>query len=70
MPTYSQGPRLLKGAIVAIDPATSGRSTIVFQYNPETVKRSLEPQLAGAEGGSTRWPCATAAPRWRPSTWR
>jgi hypothetical protein len=51
MPTYSQGPRLLKGAIVAIDPATSGRSTIVFQYNPETVKRSLEPQLAGAEGG-------------------
>jgi hypothetical protein len=51
MPTYSQGPRLLKGAIVAIDPATSGRSTIVFQYNPETVKRSLEPQLAGGEGG-------------------
>jgi hypothetical protein len=48
MPTYSQGPRLLKGAIVAIDPATSGRSTIVFQYNPETVKRSLEPQMAGA----------------------
>lgn len=51
MPTYSQGPRLLKGAIVAIDPATSGRSTIVFQYNPETVKRSLEPQMAGAQGG-------------------
>ena len=51
MPTYSQGPRLLKGAIVAIDPATSGRSIIVFQYNPETVKRSLEPQMAGAQGG-------------------
>jgi hypothetical protein len=51
MPTYSQGPRLLKGAIVAIDPAGGGRSTIVFQYNPETVKRSLEPQMAGGEGG-------------------
>jgi len=44
-------PRLLKGAIVAIDLATSGHSTIVFQYNPETVKRSLEPQLAGGEAG-------------------
>ena len=51
MPTYSQGPRLLKGAIVAIDQAASGRRTIVFQYNPETVKRSLEPQMAGAQGG-------------------
>lgn len=51
MPTYSQGPRLLKGAIVAIDPAAAGRSTIAFQYNPETVKRSLEPQMAGGEAG-------------------
>jgi hypothetical protein len=42
---------MLKGAIVAIDLATSGRSTIVFQYNPETVKRSLEPQMTGGEGG-------------------
>ena len=53
MPTYSQGPRLLKGAIVAIAPDMSGRSTIVFQYNPETVKRSLQPQLAGGEGGAS-----------------
>ncbi len=42
-------PRLLKGAIVIINLATAGRSTIVFQYNPETLKRSLEPQLAGGE---------------------
>ena len=51
MPTYSQGPRLLKGAIVAIAMDMSGRSTIVFQYNPETLKRSLEPQMAGGESG-------------------
>ena len=70
MPTYSQGPRLLKGAIVAVDPATSGRSTIVFQYNQEAVKRSLEPQLAGGEGGGARWPGATPAPKWRPAIWR
>jgi hypothetical protein len=55
MPTYSQGPRLLKGAIVAIDPAGGGRRTIVFQYNPETLKRSLEPQLAGAPCTSDEW---------------
>lgn len=47
MPTYSQGQRLLKGAI---DPAASERSTIVLQYNPETVKRSLEPPLSSAPG--------------------
>jgi hypothetical protein len=52
MPPYSQGPRLLKGAIMAIDPATAGHSTIVFQYNPEAVRRSLEPQLAGSEEGA------------------
>jgi hypothetical protein len=44
---------LLKGAIVAIDPAGAGRSTIVFQYNPETLKRSLQPQMAGGEGGKS-----------------
>ena len=55
MPTYSQGPRLLKGAI---EPAGGGRSTIVFQYNPETVKRSLEPQLAGAPCTNDEWACA------------
>jgi hypothetical protein len=51
MTTYSQGPRLLKGAIVAVDLDKSKQTTIAFQYNPETVKRSLEPQLAGAQGG-------------------
>jgi hypothetical protein len=42
---------MLKGAIVAIAPGMPGRSTIVFQYNPETLRRSLEPQLAGGEAG-------------------
>ncbi len=51
MPTYLHAPRLLKGAIVAIDLATSQRSAIVFQYNPETLSRSLQPQMAGGEQG-------------------
>lgn len=51
MPTYSHGPRLLKGAIVAIDSTTGQQKTIAFQYNPETVKRSLQPQMAGGDQG-------------------
>ena len=43
-------PRLLKGAIVAIDLATSRHSTIVFQYNPETIMRLQEPQWPEAKG--------------------
>jgi hypothetical protein len=39
-------PRLLKGAIVAIDPATSKQTTIPFQYNPETLTRTLTPRQA------------------------
>jgi hypothetical protein len=51
MPTYSHGPRILKGAIVAIDPNTRQPSTVAFQYNPEAVRRSLQPQTAGGEEG-------------------
>lgn len=42
---------MLKGAIVAIDPETAKPSTILFQYNPEGVTRSLKPQMMGGEGG-------------------
>jgi hypothetical protein len=51
MTTFPRSPRLLKGAIVAVDPANPLASVIVFQYNPATLTRSLEPQMAGEEGG-------------------
>jgi hypothetical protein len=45
-------PRLIKGGIVVIDPATSQVLRIIpFQYNPDTLTRTLQPQAAGAEGG-------------------
>ncbi len=50
MPTYPHGPRLLKGAIVTVSNFGS-QTTIAFQYNPETVKRSLQPQMAGGDEG-------------------
>jgi hypothetical protein len=46
-------PRLLKGGIVQVDPA-SGRvlRTISLQYNPDTLTRSLQVQAATSGGGS------------------
>ncbi len=43
------GPRLVKGALVGIDPANPLASVIVFQYNPETLTRTLQVQAAGGE---------------------
>ena len=45
MTTFPQSPRLLKGAIVGVDPFNPVVSVIVFQYNPETLTRSLEVQM-------------------------
>ena len=40
---------VLRGAIVGIDPVNPLASVIVFQYNPDTLQRTLQPQ--GSEGG-------------------
>ncbi len=50
MTTFPGSPKLLKGAIVAIDTTTNRVvSTISFQYNPETLGRTLQVQMAGGE---------------------
>ena len=51
MTTFPGSPRLLKGAIVAVGLTSPLATVVVFQYNPETLTRSLEPQLAGGEQG-------------------
>jgi len=43
-------PRMQRGAIVGIDPFNPLASVILFQYNPDTLTRTLQPQM-GAEGG-------------------
>ena len=43
-------PRILKGAIIGIDIFNPLASLIVFQYNPDTMTRTIQPQTAG-EGG-------------------
>lgn len=53
MTTFPGSPKLPKGAIVAVDSTTSRIvSTIAFQYNPETLSRSLQPQVAEGENAA------------------
>ena len=51
MSTFPGSPRLLKGAIVGIDPFNPLASVVVFQYNPDTLTRSLRAQTTGGQGG-------------------
>jgi hypothetical protein len=44
------GPRLLKGALVALDPLKPLASVIVFQYNPDTMTRRLSAREHGGGG--------------------
>jgi hypothetical protein len=47
-------PRLLKGAIVSLDPDTAiPRGIILLQYNPDSITRSLQPQTIGDEPDRT-----------------
>lgn len=48
----SNFPRVLKGAIVVLAPVSNTIiNTIYFQYNPETLTRTLKAQVSGKEGG-------------------
>ena len=51
--TFPGAPRVLRGAIVGVDPMNPLASVIVFQYNPESLQRSFQPQAAatGGDGG-------------------
>src|SRR5580692_1570819 len=54
MPGTPLSPRLVKGGIVTMDPNTTAlQSVIAFQYNPDTLTRSLQIQaVQGAQDGT------------------
>ena len=54
MSSFSGSPRLLKGAIVGVDPINPLSSVIVFQYNPDTVTRRLDARTTGGGDNSDR----------------
>jgi hypothetical protein len=49
MSSFPGSPRLIKGALIGLDPLNPLASIIVFQYNPDSVTRRLD---ARASGGS------------------
>jgi hypothetical protein len=51
MTTFPNSPKLMKGAIVGVDLFNPVASVILFQYNPETLTRTLQAQTMGGEGG-------------------
>ncbi len=62
MATLSSTPRILKGALVSLDPPNPNPQVIVFQYNPGTLTRTLEAQIVEEEGKSGSPPRLKGAP--------
>lgn len=56
MSAFPNSPRLQKGALIGLDPLNPLASVVVFQYNPETLTRTLTPQTAGGGGGGQSAP--------------
>src|SRR3974390_1780544 len=52
MSSFPGSPRLLRGAIVGIDLFDPLSSIVVFQYNPESLTRTLQAQTMGNEEGA------------------
>lgn len=51
MSSFPGSPRLVKGAIIGLDPLNPLASVVVFQYNPDGMTRRLEARASG--GGDT-----------------
>ncbi|MGM0583444.1 MAG: hypothetical protein ACQEUZ_02170 [Pseudomonadota bacterium] len=62
MTGYSRSPRLMKGALVAFRPPVPAPTVIPFQFNPESMARTLEARGAEAEGARESFRLA-GAPR-------
>ena len=50
MTTFPGAPKLIKGAIVGVDKFNPLASVIVFQFNPDSMTRSLTPRVAENSG--------------------
>jgi hypothetical protein len=47
MSTFPGSPRLLKGAIIGLDPKKPLASVVVFQYNPDSLTRRIDARSSG-----------------------
>lgn len=46
---FPGSPKVMKGAIIGLDPFNPLASVIIFQYNPETLTRTLTAQTTGSD---------------------
>jgi hypothetical protein len=53
MTVAMRGPRLQKGALVGIDPLGARLGSVVFQYNPDSLVRTITPNGAADQGDMT-----------------
>jgi hypothetical protein len=63
MSTFPGSPRVVKGALVAIDPLVPVPNIVVFQYNPDTMTRRLEARAVSQEGDRGEAFRLTGAPK-------
>jgi hypothetical protein len=49
MSSFPGSPKVMKGAIIGLDPMNPLASVIIFQYNPETMTRTLTAQTSGSD---------------------
>src|SRR5881398_1843990 len=49
MSSFPGSPKLMKGAIIGLDPFNPLASIVIFQYNPESLRRTLTAQTTGGE---------------------
>ena len=53
MSTFPGSPKLLKGAVVGVSVLDPLSSVVIFQYNPDTLTRTIHVSAAGREGDKT-----------------
>lgn len=53
MTSFPRSPRVQKGALIGLDPFNPVASVIVFQYNPESMTRTLSARATAAEGDAS-----------------
>lgn len=47
-----QSTQLKKGSMVAVNQSSGKKTTVFFQYNPSSLRRTLQPQVSGGETNS------------------
>src|SRR2546421_9959230 len=63
MSSFPGSPRMLKGALIGVDPLNPLGRVVVFQYNPDTMTRRLEPRAVSSEGDRGEAFRLTGAPK-------